>query len=97
MDLRSCAELVAERRHAVRALRRSPGFATLAIVSLALAIGTNTSIFTVLNAFFLRSSPVKDPARLRIVTWTGRDRMPARSRNGYSTELGGVRAQSSFS
>jgi predicted permease len=84
-------------RYAVRALRRSPGFATVAILSLALAIGANTSIFTVLNALFLRSLPVHEPARLRIVTWTGRDRMPARSRSGYSTELGGVRVQSSFS
>jgi predicted permease len=84
-------------RHAVRALRRAPGFACVAVLSLALAVGANTSIFTVLNALFLRSLPVEDPARLRIVTWTGKDRMPARSRSGYSMDVGGVRVQSSFS
>ncbi|HET8546729.1 MAG TPA: ABC transporter permease, partial [Bryobacteraceae bacterium] len=84
-------------RHALRSLRRSPGFASVAVLSLALAIGANTSIFTVLSALFLRSLPVQDPGRLRIVTWTGRDRMPARSRSGYSTEVNGIRIQSSFS
>jgi predicted permease len=52
-------------RHAVRGLWRSPGFAVVAIVILALGIGANTSIFTLLNAVLLRPLPgVESPGRL---------------------------------
>ena len=47
-----------------RQLRRSPGFALLAVLCLGLGIGVNTSIFGVLNAVLLRPMPVADPDRL---------------------------------
>ncbi len=51
-------------RYAVRAIRKGPGFALAAIVTLALGIGANTTIFTVVNTILLRPLPVKEPHRL---------------------------------
>ena len=50
-------------RLAVRGLRRSPLFATVAILSLALGIGANTAIFTLIDQILLRKLPVSDPDR----------------------------------
>ncbi len=51
-------------RFALRMLRRSPGFAGVAIISLALGIGANTAIFSVIDALMLRTLPVKHPEQL---------------------------------
>jgi len=51
-------------RYGVRVLRKNPGFATVAITSLALAIGANTAIFSLLNGLVLRALPVPHPEQL---------------------------------
>jgi len=50
--------------HSVRALARTPAFSAVVVLSLALAMGANTAIFTLINAVMLRPLPVRDPARL---------------------------------
>jgi macrolide transport system ATP-binding/permease protein len=56
--------VVQDLRYAVRALVKEPAFTTLALLTLTLGIGLNTSLFTVFNAIALRPWPVRDPARV---------------------------------
>jgi predicted permease len=55
-------------RYAVRALRSSPGFTAVAILSLALGIGANTAIFSLIDAVMLKTLPVSHPEQLLQVT-----------------------------
>jgi hypothetical protein len=69
-DLLTWLESIAsDVRYALRALRASPGFALVAILSLGLGIGANTAIFSLLNAVVLRTLPVERPQELLRVTF----------------------------
>jgi predicted permease len=60
-------------RHAVRALRNDPGFAAVTALSLALGIGANTAIFSLIDAVMLKTLPVSHPEELLQVTAGGGD------------------------
>lgn len=62
--LRLVDTILRDLRYSLRSLAHSPGFALTAILTLALGIGANTAVFSVMNAVLLRSLPVSDPARL---------------------------------
>ncbi|HWZ32201.1 MAG TPA: ABC transporter permease [Bryobacteraceae bacterium] len=55
-------------RYAVRMLARSPGFSTVAILTLALGIGANTAIFSLVHTLILKPLPFRDPSRL-VIAW----------------------------
>src|SRR5262249_39157233 len=63
-----------EFRFALRQLRKSPGFTVIAVMTLALGIGLNTSIFSLIDDLFLRSLPFKEPQRLLHLYSNARER-----------------------
>ena len=70
----SFERLLQDIRYGLRVLGKSPGYAVVAIFSLALGIGANTAIFSLINALMLKSLPVRDPWQLVTVgdpSWTG--------------------------
>jgi len=61
-------------RFALRQLRKSPGFTALAVLTLALGIGLNTAIFSLINELFLKGLPFQEPERVLHILTKGKDR-----------------------
>src|SRR5688572_2791 len=62
------SRFLSDLRHGVRVLLRAPGVTATALIALALAIGANTAMFTVMDAVLLRPLPFPDPDRL-VMVW----------------------------
>jgi len=60
-------------RFGLRQLCKSPGFTAIAVLSLALGIGANTAIFSLINGILYKSLPVRNPHELRVINWTAHD------------------------
>src|SRR5918994_5185296 len=66
--IRTVDSLWQDVRVALRGLRKSPGFALVAIATLALGIGANTALFSIFSGLILRPLPVREPSRLALLT-----------------------------
>ncbi len=84
-------------RYAARMLMRTPAFTLVAVASLAIGIGANTAIFSLVDSVLIKSLPVSDPSRLRLLLWSGEPRVPLNNSSGYNTRVDGVMVHSSFS
>src|SRR5262245_50650185 len=57
-------------RYALRLMARTPGFTAIAAITLALGIGANTAVFSLMDAVMFRALPVQDPKQLVVLQWS---------------------------
>ena len=75
--------LMQDLRYGIRILAKSPGFASIAILTLALGIGANTAIFSLIDGILMRALPVRDAQSLMVLKWSAHKAPELHSMSGY--------------
>ena len=78
--------MLSDLKFAVRQLRKSPGFAVIAVLSLALGIGANTAVFSLLDAVLLQRLPVRNPDELVLFNWLAEKDSGPKSSSGWTAQ-----------
>jgi predicted permease len=76
--------MLSDLRLAFRQLAKSPGFTTVAVLSLALGIGANATIFSLVNEVLLKTLPVREPEQLVLFSWAAQKDTGPRSLSGWN-------------
>ena len=90
-------EMFQDLRFGMRMLGKNPVFTTVAVMSLALGIGANTAIFSLVNAVLLKKLPVKNPDELVLLHWVSGKKYPAKAISGNMDMRGDQSSSTSFS
>ncbi|MBV9072914.1 MAG: ABC transporter permease [Acidobacteria bacterium] len=93
-------ELLADSRYAVRAFAKNPALVLVIVCSIALGIGANTAIFSVINAVSLKMLPVREPGNLVLLKWTSKgwpEGIIEDVEGGGGQDKGGLMSSNSFS
>ena len=77
------SDFLEDTRFGLRVLRKNPGFTAVAVLTLALGIGANTAIFSLIDALMLKSLPVKNPQELVVLQWSARHKPEINRSRGY--------------
>ncbi|HSE97807.1 MAG TPA: ABC transporter permease, partial [Blastocatellia bacterium] len=94
---RSIETLAQDGRYGLRQMRKQPVFTIVAVLSLALGIGANTAIFSLIDAVLLKTLPVKDPEQLLLLSWRSGPNFPAEMLSGHMSITEQEASSTSFS
>lgn len=76
-------QLSQDLRYGLRMMRHTPGFTFIAVLSLALGIGANSAVFSMVDAILMKSLPVRAPQEIKVLTWVRSAKSPVPSHSGY--------------
>jgi predicted permease len=85
--------IITDIKYGLRILAKNPGFTVVAVVSLALGIGANTAIFSLINGVLFKSLPVHNPHELRVINWACFE-YSLRNFSGSTTRISGSTTRS---